>query len=216
MNDNEIKEWYVEKHAEKLIPKLEKRGFKAMFASTAAEAKEKVLSLIPEGSSVAFTGSQTLEQIGVKPYLRESGKYDLIDPYEPGIDPAEGLARRKKGLTANVLVSSTNAVTEDGVLLNLDGMGNRVAGMIFGPDKVVLAIGMNKVAKDIHSAWDRVRNIAAPLNAKRLAMPNPCTETGYCHDCANSTRICNYFVKIERSFFPDRIHIVLIGEDSGY
>lgn len=216
MEDREVLKWFNETRAEKLVENLEKRGFKARYAATAAEAKEAVLSLIPEGSSVIFTGSQTLEQIGVKPHLRDSDKYELLDPYEPGIDKAEGTARRKRGLTADVMVSSTNALTEDGVLVNVDGVGNRVAGMIFGPSKVILALGMNKVAPDVHQAWKRMRSIAAPMNNKRLELPNPCTKTGFCQDCATPSRICNYFTVIERSFIPDRIHIVLIGEDLGY
>ncbi len=216
MEDREVQKWFNETRAEKLIQNLEKRGFKAQYTATAAEAKEAVLSLIPEGSSVIFTGSQTLEQIGVKPHLRGSDKYELIDPYEPGIDKPEGVARRKRGLTADVMVSSTNALTEDGVLINVDGVGNRVAGMIFGPSKVILGISMNKVAPDVHQAWKRMRSIAAPMNNKRLELPNPCTKTGFCEDCATPSRICNYFTVIERSFIPDRIHIVLIGDDLGY
>ncbi len=216
MNDREIQSWYYESRALALIKKLEKKGFGAQYAATAEEAKDKVLAMIPEGCSVILTGSQTLEQIGVKPYLRESGKFKLLDPYEPGITPGESTSRRRQGLLADVMVSSSNAITEDGALVNLDGMGNRVAGMIFGPKKVILAIGMNKLCIDEDEAWVRVRNLASPLNNKRLNTPNPCTETGYCHDCNNKTRICNYFSVIERSYLPDRIQIVLIGQDLGY
>lgn len=216
MDDREVKAWFDEKRAAALMENLEKRNFKAQYAATANEARDKVLALIPEGATVILTGSQTMEQIGVKPYLRRSDKYEVIDPYEPGLDPAESLARRKRGLTAQVMISSTNALTEDGQLVNLDGLGNRVAGLIFGPDKVILAVGMNKVVRDLHAAWRRVRNVAAPMNNKRLATANPCTETGACADCANKTRICNYFTRVERSYLPDRIHIVLIGQDLGY
>jgi len=216
MEDQAVKNWYNEKQAEGLIKKLEKKGFKAQYAATADQARAAVLALIPEGATVALTGSQTLEQIGVKPYLRQSGKYQIIDPYEPGISQAEGMARRKRGLTAQVMVSSTNALTRDGALVNLDGMGNRVAGMIFGPDKVILAVSMNKVVHDLDEAWARIRQRAAPMNNQRLGLPNPCAETGFCADCANKTRICNYFTVIERSYIPERIHIVLIGEDLGY
>ncbi|MBU2550038.1 MAG: lactate utilization protein [Proteobacteria bacterium] len=216
MEDRGISQWYNEAHARKLIGNLEKKGFKAQFRTTADEARDAVINLIPEGASVALAGSQTLEQIGVKPLLRSNGRFNVIDPYEPGIDMAESVARRKRGLTADVMVASTNALTEDGALLNLDGMGNRVAGMIFGPDKVILAVGMNKVVKDVHEAWRRIREKASPMNNKRLNMPNPCTQTGFCEDCASPTRICNYFTRIERSFIPGRIHIVLVGEELGY
>jgi L-lactate utilization protein LutB len=216
MEDREVMKQYYRKRAARLIEKMEKKGFKAFFAATGEEAKEKVLSLIPEGGSVILTGSQTLEQLGVKSYIRESGKFEVIDPYEPGISPAESLGRRRAGLTADVMVSSSNAVTEDGALVNIDGMGNRVAGMIFGPTKVVLAVSMNKVQPDVDTAFKRVRDVAAPMNNMRLELANPCTETGFCADCKNKSRICNYFSVIERSFIPERIQVVLIGRELGY
>lgn len=217
MDDQQVLRWFHAERAEKLVRKMEKRGFSAQYAETGESARKAVLSLIPEGATVALAGSQTLEQIGVKPYLRENrDKYKLIDPYEPGIDRQEGLARRKQGMIADVMVAGTNAVTEDGVLLNIDGIGNRVAGMMFGPDKVILAIGMNKVAGNLHDAWHRARQIAAPMNNKRYELANPCTETGFCQDCKSPTRICNFFTRIERSMIPDRILVVLIGETLGY
>ncbi|MFH1138451.1 MAG: lactate utilization protein [Pseudomonadota bacterium] len=216
MDDARVASWFFEKKAELIIKKMEKKGFAAHYAATAEGAGKAVLAMIPEGAAVILTGSQTLEQIGVKPHLRDSGKYNLIDPYEPGITPAEGLARRKKGLLADVMVSSSNALTEDGVLVNVDGMGNRVAGMIFGPDKVILALGMNKVVKDLPEAYSRLSRIAGPMNNKRLESKNPCAETGFCHDCQGKTRICNYFTRIERSFIEGRIAVILIGQDLGY
>ena len=216
MDDREVKKWHNEKRAENLKKKMNKRGFKVEYAPTAAEAKAMIMAQIPEGCTVILTGSQTLEQIGVKPELRDSGKYDLLDPYEAGIEPAEGLARRKKGMTADVMVSSSNALTDEGFLVNVDGMGNRVASMIFGPGKVVLGISMNKVAADVDEAMSRLVTVASPMNNKRLETKNPCTETGVCQDCSSPGRICNYYSIIKRSFIPERIHIVLIGEDLGY
>ena len=216
MEDREIKSWYYETRAQSLIRNLEKRKLNGQYAGTSEEGREAVLALIPEGASVILTGTQTLEQIGVKPYLRESGKYQIIDPYEAGIDRDEGIRRRKQGLTADVMVSGTNAITEDGILVNVDGMGNRVAGMIFGPGKVVLAVGMNKVVDDLDAAMQRLHKVACPVNNKRLGLPNPCTETGFCADCSSPTRICNQYTLIKGSPDPDRIHLVLIGEDLGY
>jgi len=216
MDDRDIKAWSYEKRALPLMDKLKKKGFIPQYVSTTEAGKNAVLSLIPEGATVALTGSQTLEQVGVKPYLRGSGRYQLIDPYEPGIDQAEGLARRKRGLSAEVMVSSTNAITRAGELVNVDGMGNRVAGMIFGPDKVILALGMNKLVEDLQEARHRLRQIAGPMNNKRLGLANPCTETGSCADCSSPSRICNYYTVIERSFIPDRMYIILIGQDLGY
>jgi len=216
MNDQEIQDWYYENRAKKLIQNLSKKGMKGEYAATGDEARDKMLALIPEGSTVYFTGSQTLEQVGVKPFLRGSGKYNLLDPYEPGIDQAENIARRKKGLTAEIMISSTNAITEAGTLVNVDGQGNRVAAMIFGPDKVLLAVGMNKVVEDVPAAMERLRKVAMPMNNQPYGLPHPCNETGFCSDCASPPRICNYFTIIERSLTPERIHIILIGQDFGY
>ena len=216
MDDREIKESYLEKRAAKVVKNLRKNGFKAKYLATAGEAKDTFLSLIPEGVTVAIAGGQTLEQIGVRPYLLQSGKFHIINPGEPGIDAKEALARRKKTLTADVMVCGTNAVTENGLLVNVDGWGQRVAGMIFGPDKVIIGAGMNKVVEDIPDAWQRLRRIARPMNNIRYGSKNPCTDTGFCADCNNKTRICNYFTIMERSFILDRIHVILIGEDLGY
>ena len=217
MDDREIKNWHYEKRAEALVKNLQKRRFNACYTATAEAGRDAVLGLIPDGACVALTGSQTLEHIGVKPHLRANKeKYKLLDPYEPGITPAEGMARRKRGLTADVMVSSTNAVTEDGVLVNVDGMGNRVAAMMFGPEKVILAVGMNKVVEDVPAAMERLRRVARPMNNKRYGLPNPCNETGFCVDCRAATRICNFFTLIEQSMNPSRLHIVLIGQDLGY
>ena len=215
MDEQEIKKLYQEKRAETVVRNLEKNGFSALYAATAAEAKDAFLARIPEGVTVGIAGGQTLEQIGVRPYLRESGKFNLISP-GPEMDAAEALAMRKKTLTADIMVCGTNAITENGFLVNVDGWGQRVAGMIFGPDKVIIGAGINKVVKDLPAAWERLRRVARPMNNIRYGLKNPCTETGFCADCSNDTRICNYFSVIERSRIPDRIHVILIGEELGY
>lgn len=138
-----------------------------------------------------------------------------------GLTPQEGDARRRRGLTADIMVSSCNAVTLDGRLINLDGTGNRVAGMIFGPRKVILVVGMNKIVSDLDSAMDRVRDFAAPMNNLRLNALNPaheppCTKDGHCHRCASAQKICNAWSIIEGQRDEGRIHVVLVGEDLGY
>ena len=141
---------------------------------------------------------------------------ELIDPFAPGLSPEEAMERRWKGLTADVMITSSNAITMDGKLVNLDGMGNRVAAMTFGPKKVILVVGMNKVAPDLDSAMARVKHYAAPVNAKRLNLNNPCVETGLCADCKSPQRICNMWSIIEGHMIKGRIHVKLIGENLGY
>jgi hypothetical protein len=126
------------------------------------------------------------------------------------------MARRRRGLGADVMIASTNAITLDGRLVNLDGMGNRVAAMIFGPAKVILMVGTNKVFPDLESAMAHVKHYSAPVNNIRLNLPNPCVEDGRCHDCKSDTRICNMWSIIEGHMIKDRIHVKLIGEFLGY
>ena len=130
--------------------------------------------------------------------------------------PEEGLELRRQGLAADVMIASSNAITLDGRLVNLDGMGNRVASMAFGPKKVILLVGMNKVAPDLESAMARVKHRAAPINNIRYGLKNPCVETGLCSDCKTPQRICNMWSIIEGHMIQNRIHVKLIGENLGY
>ena len=141
---------------------------------------------------------------------------EVIDPYEPGISPEEGLDRGRRGMTADVMIASTNAITLDGRLVNLDGMGNRVAAMTFGPTKVILVVGLNKVVPNLESAMARVKHYGGPVNAIRLSVNTPCVETGLCLDCSSPQRICNMWSIIEGHMIKGRIHVKLIGENLGY
>jgi hypothetical protein len=140
----------------------------------------------------------------------------LIDPFEPGIPPEESFERRRRGLLADVMIASSNAVTLDGKLVNLDGSSNRVAGMAFGPKKVILVVGMNKVVSDVDAAMARVKHYAAPVNAVRLGLDTPCVKTGLCADCRSPQRICNTWSIIEGQTIQGRIHVKLVGEPLGY
>jgi hypothetical protein len=214
MDDNQVV--WNEKIAQKLIIKLEKRRMQGSYAATAAQAKEEVIAMITPGASVFRCGTMTAGEAGLWDSIAELPEIELIDPYEPGISPPEGLARRRQGMTADFMIASTNAITLDGILVNLDGMGNRVAAMAFGPKKVILMVGMNKVAPDLESAMARVRHYAAPVNNIRLGLKNPCVETGLCSDCKTPTRICNMWSIIEGHRIEKRIHVKLIGEFMGY
>lgn len=141
---------------------------------------------------------------------------EIIDPYLAGISPEEGLELRRKGMTADIMIASSNAITLDGKLVNLDGMGNRVSAMAFGPRKVILVIGINKITADVESAIARVKHYAAPVNATRIGVDTPCVETGLCVDCRSPQRICNMWSIIEGHMIKDRIHVVLVGENLGY
>lgn len=205
-----------EKVAAQIIKKLEKRRMEGSYASTAAQAKEEILAMIPQGATVFRCGSMTATGMGLWEDIANLSEVKLIDPYQPELKPEEGLELRCQGLTADVMVASSNAITLDGKLVNLDGMGNRVAAITFGPKKVILLVGMNKVASDLESAMARVKHRAAPINNIRYGLKNPCVETGLCSDCRSPQRICNMWSIIEGHMIEGRIHVKLIGENLGY
>jgi hypothetical protein len=186
------------------------------YAPTATQAKEEVIAMIPRGASVYRCGSMTSVAMGLWEDIAKLPEVKLIDPYRPELKPEEGLELRRQGLTSDVMIAGTNAITLDGKLVNLDGMGNRVAAMAFGPRKVILLVGMNKVVPDLESAMARVKHRAAPINNIRYGLKNPCVETGLCSDCKTPTRICNMWSIIEGHMIEKRIHVKLIGENLGY
>ena len=199
---------------EEVAAALRRNNFVVHIAANRKEALQKALSLIPEGATVGLGGSVTNQEIGLLTALRE-GNWQVIDQYEEGITAEENMKRRRMGVVADVFVCGTNAVTKQGWLVNVDGIGNRVAGLIFGGKKVVVVVGRNKVVDDLDAAWERIRRIA-PRNAARVGAPTPCTKDGVCHDCNHPRRICNIYVVMRRSWTPDRVHIILVDEDLGY
>ena len=211
-----VYENYHEKTARQIIAELEKKRMAGSFAPTIAQAKEEVIQMIPAGSTIFRCGSTSLVEMGLWEGLKAVPGLTVIDPYLPEFSPEEGLEQRRKGLTADIMISSVNAITLNGTLVNLDGMGNRIAAMAFGPRKVILVVGMNKVVPDLETALKRVKHQAAPLNSIRLGLPNPCTETGLCADCRTPSRICNMWSIIEGQAVKDRIHVKLVGESLGY
>ena len=210
----EIKEWYNETLARKVIDSLEKNNIAGFYVKTREEARDKVLSLIPIGSKVGFGGSLSLDQIGAKDLLR-AGNYHFIDRDKPGLTEEEKYELRKESLVADVFLMSTNALTIDGKLVNIDGMGNRVAALIFGPPKVIIVAGINKIVSDLEAAVQRIKNYVAPIHARRLGRPLPCAQTGKCVDCRAPQRFCNAVVTIEHQYQKDRIIVIVVGEELG-
>jgi len=199
----------------RIISGLEKRGMTGYYCENSREACEKVLSLIPNGSRVSWGGSATLEEIEVKDRL-ELVNAQIIDPQSIS-DPEEAYRARVNALNSDVFLTSTNAVTMEGELVNIDGSGNRTAAICFGPRRVVIVAGVNKIAADEKDAISRIKKDACPANCIRLGKETPCAVTGVCGDCMKvgqticamtlTTRFCNK---------PDRIHVVLVNEILGY
>ena len=191
---------------------LNKRGFDAYYVSTAEEAKTKALELIPEGAVVSWGGSVTVDQTGLKEEVLN--KFSVINR-DAAKSPEERMELMRQALTCDTFLMSANAITEDGQLVNIDGNGNRVAALCFGPKEVIVVAGMNKVVGSLEDAWDRARNYAAPVNAQRFELPTPCGKTGLCADCKNSSTICTHFV-VTRMGKNGRIKVILVGEELGF
>ena len=211
----------MDSRIQQLIATLGHNNIDAVYVHDRQKAFVTVMSMIPEGAVVGYGDSLTLQQIGVVDAL-EAGNYTFLNPWKPGTSVKDNVRLKKRTLTADVLVTGSNALTLDGKIVNVDGHGNRVAAMLFGPDKVIIVVGVNKLVANVHEALERIRIHAAPLNVQRHPhfdpMP-PCGITGECADCSSPWRICNKTVIIEREFSNDRydprIHIVIVGEDLG-
>lgn len=205
---------FYETAASTLIKNLEKRGMEGYYADNAEEALKKAIELTAPGSSVSWGGSMTITDIGLIDALK-SGDYIVLDRTIPQT-PEEKREFFGKVAMCDYYFMSTNAITMDGELLNIDGVGNRTASLIFGPANVIIVAGMNKVVDNIDAAYDRARNTAAPINTMRLNKKTPCTQTGRCMDCMSPDCICNQFVVTRRSAPAGRIKVILVGEELGY
>ena len=208
------KEQRNERLAERLIKSLKRRHMEAFYCPTAAEAVEKVSELIADGSSVTWGGSMTIRDIGIPQVLKQRGTLEVLDRDEVS-DRDEVVRIYERAFTADVYLSSVNAISEDGVIVNIDGNGNRVAAITWGPKKVIFVVGINKVAQTVETALQRARSTASPINAARFDIATPCQTDGICHNCNSPESICNY-VHFLRNSPHGRHMVVLVGEDLGY
>ena len=208
------KEQRNERLAERLIKSLKRRHMEAFYCPTAAEAVEKVSELIADGSSVTWGGSMTIRDIGIPQALKQRGTLEVLDRDEVS-DRDEVVRIYERAFTADVYLSSVNAISEDGVIVNIDGNGNRVAAITWGPKKVIFVVGINKVAQTVEAALQRARSTASPINAARFDIATPCQTDGICHNCNSPESICNYVHFLRNS--PHGKHtVVLVGEALGY
>lgn len=209
-----IKTVYYEKRAQVLMKNLRSRRFDAWYCETREDALRQALSLIPEGASVGWGGCASAEEIGLVDAVRK-GNYHLIDR-DTADSPEEKTKIMKKTLLADVFLTGTNALSLDGELVNIDGTGNRVAAIVYGPESVIVIAGMNKVCATLEDAVTRARTVAAPMNAQRFPVQTPCKVTGTCADCKSPDCICNQIL-ITRNCKPaGRIKVILVGEDLGF
>lgn len=197
--------------AQKVIKGLESRNMTAYYADSKEEALKKALELIPEESFVSMGGAMSAREIGLVDALMK-GNYNFIDRdnYE------DGRAAMLAAYDADFFLSGANAMTEDGIIVNIDGNSNRVSAIAQGPKKVLFIVGMNKICNDLDGAMKRARNVAAPINAQRFGLSTPCAKTGACMDCKSADTICCQFLITRYSRHAGRIHVILVNDDLGF
>lgn len=203
-----------ERLAQTIIKNLKIRHIEAFYCASAQEAVKKVSDLIEDGSSVTWGGTMTVRDLGIPDYLKKRGTLQVLDR-DLVKTPQEKQDMYLKAFSADVYLSSANAISEDGVIVNIDGNGNRVAAITWGPKKVIFVIGLNKVAQTVQDALARARSIASPTNAARFDIKTPCQIDGVCHNCNSPESICNY-VHFLRNSPHGRHTVVLVGENLGY
>ena len=208
MNENITKR--NEKLAETVIKGLQSRNMSGYYAASKEDALKQALELIPEESTISMGGCMSAHEIGLINAL-ENGNYNYLDRSK--MEPREGLLA---AYDSDIFLSSANAITNDGIMVNIDGNSNRVSCIAQGPKKVIFIVGMNKVCADLDSAMKRARNVAAPINAQRFDIKTPCKETGKCFDCKSPDTICCQFLITRYSKHVGRIHVILVNDDLGF
>lgn len=208
---------------EKTLDSLKKNKMAAYYAETREEAKKLALSLIEKGAVCASGGSVTLAETGIIDALKGED-YHYIDRYAPELTPEGRIAAMEKAMHADVYLSSANAITEKGEIYNVDGNSNRVSALLYGPKSVIIVAGVNKLVEDLDAAVRRVKTVAAPKNAARLSCDTPCAKLGHCiaveggmtEGCASPARICCNFTVMAQQRHPERVKVILVGEELGY
>lgn len=212
-DSNSPKQVNYDKKGPLVVKALKERHFDAYYCSTIEEAKEQALALIDKSKSIGWGGSLSLDETGILPAIKAGG-YITIDR-DTAKTPAERVALMKKALMADQFILSANAITADGIIVNLDANGNRVAAMVYGPDNVIVVAGMNKVVKSVQDAVTRTREIAAPMNAQRFDIKTPCKVTGECGNCKCPDSICSSMVITRLCRPANKIKVILVGQDLG-
>lgn len=199
--------------AKSIIKELDKRNMEGFFCESSEDAVKLVLSLLPENATISWGGSETIKECGLMDAIK-AGNYTLLD--RSAVSPEEYREFYSKVVMADVFLMSSNAITENGELVNIDGAANRLACLLHGPQSVYVIVGMNKLVSDVDAAIGRIRNVACPANTLRLNRKTPCSVTGKCGDCYSQDSICSQIVVTRRSTQPKRIKVILVAENLGY
>ena len=212
---NEMNTWHGHTLGNKTVEALRKNRFEASFFETREETSKAVMQLIKPGMEVAFGGSQTAKQLNLQKMVADAGA-TILDHNAAGLSDEQKLEVMRRQQICDVFICSSNAISLQGELFNIDGHGNRVAAMAFGPRMVIVIAGVNKIVADEEAAWLRIRTIAAPINFKRLNRPNPCTKQGICMDCNLPTRGCNIYVATRRKPPMMDFSVFIVNDSLGF
>jgi len=214
-NRQGIRDWYLKEKALRVTKALKKHGFDASYVETADEARDKILQMVPQGATVGCAGSITIRELGVLEALKSQG-HRMFDHWQPGLTAEQVLDIRRAQLTCDVFLTSANALTSDGEIVSCDGAGNRVGAMVFGPKKVIIAIGVNKIVNTLEDALRRIKETAAPQALKDIGLQVPCEVTGSCQDCNSPRRGCRVTVILERKPLVTDITVLVVGQSLGF
>ena len=207
--------WINEMKIKRTIDALRANNINGYLVNDNTELIEKIKEIVNEGSMVSCGGSISLYETGVIEHLK-SGRYEFLDRCKEGLSKDEIKQLQRKSFFCDAYFTSSNAVTEEGELYNVDGAGNRVAAMLYGPDKVIYVCGVNKIVKNLKEAIERNKQKCGPINAKRLNKNTPCARVGYCMDCNSNERICNEYTLIRKQREKDRMHVIFLNKEIGY
>ncbi|MDF2634359.1 MAG: Lactate utilization protein [Pelosinus sp.] len=211
----EVQNWHKETIGKKVVDALIKNEFDAVYFSTTGEAATFILDHVKPGTKVGFGGSMTINSMAIQDKVKAVGG-EVIDHGAPGLTIEQRVAIAREEMLSDLFLCSSNAITLDGMLVNIDGMGNRVSAMTFGPKKVIVVVSADKICKDEKAAFERLEGIAAPMNNRRLDIANPCTRTGSCMNCQTKTRICRVYSVMKKKPMVTDITVVIVGENCGY
>jgi L-lactate utilization protein LutB len=210
-----VKEWHIDKTLQRTMTALKARQFDAYSFRKPEDLAQEILKQVVPGATVGMGGSVGLRELGLPKALEKKGVL-VLDTWRDGLTPEEVLDLRLRHLSCDIFLSGINALTEKGEIVNMDGIGNRIGAMTFGPRKVILVAGINKIVPDLPAAFERIKRVAAPMNARRMGLPLPCAETGQCHDCQSDLRICRALSIIERRPNTTDVAVYLVAEELGY
>ena len=214
---DEVTAWHNRTIGTTVVEALRKNGFDAVYFDRREEAVDYMLGFVSSGMSIGSGGSMTLAELNMAELVKQKGAQLALELTPADYEDFAELGRKlKKTVQTDLYFTSSNAVTLDGALVNIDGGGNRVTAMMYGPGRVIVAAGINKICRDEAAAWERIRMIAAPKNARRLNMPTPCAETGICMNCKHPARICRLYTVMRCKPFFTAVTVVIIGETLGF